>query len=134
MTWLKCCRLDRVRSILYRAVVRPAYFGRPSQPLFGVHDPPRPSPESSEALDRQTSILLCYPGVQEYNMAHWAFRRLSSILSREGFHVLRFDWSGTGDSWGNATDGTVPRWLEDVRIAADELREASGTPEIALVG
>jgi pimeloyl-ACP methyl ester carboxylesterase len=79
-------------------------------------------------------VLLCYPGVQEYNMAHWAFRRLSSMLAGEGFHVLRFDWSGTGDSWGQTADGHMDRWVEDVTSAVQELRDASGADSVAVVG
>lgn len=108
--------------------MKPAYFGSSSRPLFGVHQPPQ------GAIPRDSSVLLCYPGVQEYNMAHWAFRRLSVMLAREGFHVLRFDWSGTGDSWGETADGTVARWLEDVQVAAQELRDASGTHSMSIVG
>jgi pimeloyl-ACP methyl ester carboxylesterase len=55
-------------------------------------------------------------------------------LTREGFHVLRFDWSGTGDSWGDAADGTLPTWLGDVETAAQELREASGARTVSIVG
>jgi len=67
-------------------------------------------------------------------MAHWAFRRLSGLLAREGFHVMRFDWSGTGDSWGSTSDGTVSRWLDDVSLAERELRDASGAASITLIG
>jgi pimeloyl-ACP methyl ester carboxylesterase len=67
-------------------------------------------------------------------MAHWAFRRLASTLVREGFHVLRFDWSGTGDSWGETADGTLETWLEDVAIAAQELRDASAASSVSIVG
>ena len=108
-------------------MAKPGYFGSSSRPLFGIHEPPREGA-------RDAGVLLCYPGVQEYNMAHWAFRRLSGILAREGFHVLRFDWSGTGDSWGETTAGTVDAWVDDVRAAADELREASGAASLAIVG
>jgi uncharacterized protein len=108
--------------------MKPAYFGSSSRPLFGIHEPPRA--ESA----RTTGVLLCYPGVQEYNMAHWAFRRLSSMLAREGFHVLRFDWSGTGDSWGRTADGTMDRWVDDVGSAVQELRDASGADSVAIVG
>jgi len=67
-------------------------------------------------------------------MAHWAFRRLAGSLSREGFHVLRFDWSGTGDSWGETADGTIETWLEDVALAAQELRDASAASNVSVVG
>jgi len=67
-------------------------------------------------------------------MAHWAFRRLSGLLAREGFHVLRFDWSGTGDSWGHTSEGTVPIWLDDLAAAARELKDVTGASAISLVG
>ena len=108
--------------------MRPAYFGSSARPLFGIHELPRAAAAGSGA------VLLCYPGVQEYNMAHWAFRRLSSMLAREGFHVMRFDWSGTGDSWGQTVDGTVDRWLDDVNTAVQELRDTSGAETLSIVG
>lgn len=108
--------------------MKPAYFGDSSRPLFGIHELSRAHSRRDEA------VLLCYPGTQEYNMAHWAFRRLSGLLSREGFHVMRFDWSGTGDSWGSTSDGTISRWLDDVSLAERELRDASGAASITLVG
>jgi pimeloyl-ACP methyl ester carboxylesterase len=108
--------------------MRPAYFGSSARPLFGIHELPR------SASSHGGAVLLCYPGVQEYNMAHWAFRRLSAMLAREGFHVMRFDWSGTGDSWGETTDGTLERWLDDVSQAAQELRDSSGAESLSIVG
>lgn len=56
------------------------------------------------------------------------------MLAREGFHVLRFDWSGTGDSWGETTDGTLETWMADVASASQELLEASGAKSTAIVG
>src|SRR5580658_433769 len=108
--------------------MRPVYFGSSARPLFGIHDPPR------SVSARNPAILLCYPGMQEYSMAHWAFRRLSGTLAREGFHVLRFDWTGTGDSWGSPTDGTPQTWLTDIVTAARELQDAAGTSAISVVG
>jgi pimeloyl-ACP methyl ester carboxylesterase len=108
--------------------MKPAYFGSSACPLFGIHEPPR------AATPRSTAVLLCYPGVQEYNMAHWAFRRLSSTLAKEGFHVLRFDWSGTGDSWGRTADGTMDQWVDDVTLGVQELRDASGAESVSVVG
>jgi pimeloyl-ACP methyl ester carboxylesterase len=67
-------------------------------------------------------------------MAHWAFRRLSAMLAREGFHVLRFDWTGTGDSWGQVENGTIDAWLEDVAMARQELQDNSGAKHVSVVG
>jgi pimeloyl-ACP methyl ester carboxylesterase len=108
--------------------MKPAFFGRAACKLFGIHEPPR------AAATKSSAVLLCYPGVQEYNMAHWAFRRLSSSLTREGLHVLRFDWSGTGDSWGSTAEGTLEQWLGDVDAAVQELRDASGMESVSVVG
>ncbi len=79
-------------------------------------------------------MLLCYPGIQEYNAAHWAFRRLAGMLARDGHHVLRFDYFGTGDSDGDVGAGTPERWVEDVNEAAQELKDLAGIREISLVG
>lgn len=83
---------------------------------------------------RERAVLLCYPGVHEYNMAHWAFRKLAGSLAAAGLHVLRFDYSCTGDSFGESADATLPGWIEDVGTAAAELRDLSGASAVSLVG
>ncbi len=103
-------------------------FGSSRRPLFGVHEPPR------STAAKRTPVLLCYPGVQEYNMAHWAFRRLSGMLAREGHHTLRFDWTGSGDSAGDPSDAGIDDWLDDVRAAEQELRDATSASAISIVG
>lgn len=79
-------------------------------------------------------MLLCYPGVHEYNSAHWAFRRLAGMLARAGHHVLRFDYFGTGDSGGTSEDFLPSRCAEDTRRAAAELMDLSGARKLSLVG
>lgn len=79
-------------------------------------------------------MLLCYPGVQEYNGAHWLFRRLAGMLERAGYDVLRFDYFATGDSAGEGTEGRVRLWVENVAEAAAELREISGVRSLSIVG
>ena len=73
--------------------MKPFYFGSAQQPLFGAHHPPRGAP-------RDSAVLLCYPLPQEYGSVHWAYRRLAMALAQRGFHVLRFDYRGTGDVSG----------------------------------
>ncbi len=104
------------------------FFGSSNRQLFGVYHPPRAT------VARDAGVLLCYPGIQEYNAAHWAFRKLAGMLAREGFHVLRFDWFGTGDSAGDASEGRPDLWLQDLETAARELRDASGVTSTAIVG
>jgi pimeloyl-ACP methyl ester carboxylesterase len=85
-------------------------------------------------VKRERAVLLAYPGAQEYNNAHWAFRKLTGMLAREGFHVLRFDWSSTGDSSGESHEGRPDAWIADIGAAAKELRDLSGAPTIDVIG
>lgn len=107
--------------------MKPMYFGNSARRLFGVYEAPA-------ASSRDAGVVLCYPGEHEYNMTHWAFRRLSAMLAREGLHVLRFDWSCTGDSAGDTGQGSLHEWVADVGTAVRELRDIAGITAISLVG
>nr|WP_277991355.1 alpha/beta fold hydrolase [Corallococcus macrosporus] len=67
-------------------------------------------------------------------LTHWAFRKLAGMLTREGFHVFRFDYYGTGDSAGEVHEGRVATWVQDIRHAANELQDVTGVQRVALVG
>jgi len=107
--------------------LEPFYFGASERRLYGVYHLPR-----SEARD--AGWVLCYPTGQEYMRCHRAFVHLAERLSHVGFHVLRFDLSGCGDSQGDANEADLPRWIEDVRTAVWELRQGSGVSRIGLCG
>jgi uncharacterized protein len=79
-------------------------------------------------------VVICNPFGQEYLRAHRSLREIAARLSEAGFHVLRFDYRGGGDSAGEAGEGRLEGWLEDTAAAAAEIREASGSPRVALVG
>ncbi|GEM_PF-244404 len=111
--------------------MRPLFFGNSERQLFGIYHEPDDSVDSSR---QSRAVLLAYPGVQEYNTSHWAFRRLASMLNRAGLHVLRFDYFGTGDSMGRLEDGLPSLWTEDLHEAIAELRELSGAKQVSLVG
>jgi pimeloyl-ACP methyl ester carboxylesterase len=66
--------------------------------------------------------------------SHIAMRRLAALLAREGFHVLRFDYYGTGDSAGDARHGSLSEWRENIVAAAHDISECSGARSISLVG
>ena len=97
--------------------MKPLFFGEAEHRLYGVYHPP--------AKGGRHAVLLCYPGMQEYNSAHWVFRRLATTLAREGHHVLRFDYFGTGDSDGESDLATPQSAVADVLTAARELRDLS---------
>jgi pimeloyl-ACP methyl ester carboxylesterase len=66
--------------------------------------------------------------------SHWAVRNLSGLLSSAGFHVMRFDYFGTGDSAGDSMDASLGRWRSDIHTAVGELRDTSGVTKVSLVG
>lgn len=105
----------------------PLFFGSAEVPLYGVYHPPRENP-------RDAGVVLCYPFGQEYMRAHRAFRQLALLLTRKGYHVLRFDYRGTGDSSGDMDGVTADDWVADVGSAIAELREVAGVSSVSVVG
>jgi pimeloyl-ACP methyl ester carboxylesterase len=108
--------------------VNPFFFGDTGSALYGVHHPPRGS------TPRASGVVLCYPFAQEYMRAHRAFRQLSLLLSGEGFHTLRFDYSGTGDSYGEPQEMSVANWETDLATAIEELMDSAAVDSVWLVG
>ena len=108
--------------------MNPFFFGDTGRALYGVHHPPRGS------TPRSAGVVLCYPFAQEYMRAHRAFRQLSLLLSGEGFHVLRFDYTGTGDSVGEPSDMSVAGWNEDLAVAIEELMDTAAVESVWIVG
>lgn len=47
---------------------------------------------------------------------------------------MRFDYFGTGDSFGESSEGDLAIWIDDIRTAAQELKDQSGARDISLVG
>lgn len=105
----------------------PLLFGPADAPLYGVHHPPQAAPQTS-------GVVVCYPFGQEYMRAHRACRQLSLLLAKKGFHVLRFDYTGTGDSSGDAERSTITQWTTDAGQAIDELKELSDVSSVSVIG
>ena len=116
--------LEHVKS----AEVVPRFFASHERQLFGVYHAPQ------GAVLRKEGVVLCYPGPQEYAQVHWAFQKLARLLSLAGLHVLRFDYSATGDSFGESVDGSLDMWTDDIGAAVAELRDLAGVRRIAIVG
>ncbi len=104
------------------------FFGGAESPLFGVYHAPL------SAADRDLGIVVCGPVGREYTKTHRALRQLALRLARLGFHVLRFDYRGCGDSSGEPVDADLIRWSQDVSRAADELKDRAGLAKVGLVG
>lgn len=103
------------------------HFGSVSAPLYGVYDPAVPP-------RRRRGVVILNPWGWESIRAHRTLRALASRLAAHGLDVLRFDYSGTGDSFGSLEGATVATWLEDAETALDELLGMAGVDQAAVVG
>ncbi len=104
------------------------FFGESSKQLFGAYHPPHPR------KDRRKGIVLCNPIGQEYIRSHRSFAQLAEKLGEAGFHVLRFDYYGTGDAYGDFQDAGPEQWLADVSLAVEEIQDYGDIDSVALVG
>ena len=108
--------------------VEPFYFGTSPQRLYGCHHLPH------ELGAKPYSVVLCSPVGQEYIQSHRAAYQLAVRLSRCGYHVLRFDYFGCGDSEGNFEQATIIQWIDDIHSAIEEIQNRSGLTNVCLIG
>jgi alpha/beta superfamily hydrolase len=108
-------------------VIEPFFFGPCNQQLFAIYHPPIGG--SSQVL-----TVICPPLFNEYMRTHPALRELAVALAGKGEHVLRFDYRGTGDSFGHLGEVTVSDWLEDIALAVREGHEISGSSVVQVLG
>lgn len=108
--------------------MKPLYFGTSQRRLFAVYEPAR-----DRGGPARTAVL-CNPLGDEQVYAHRTLRQLSQRLSRAGFHVLRFDYCGTGDASGEAEKIDVPGWCADIETAIHEAMDITGTDRVTLAG
>lgn len=102
----------------------PRFFGSADSQLFGVlYTPGKVS---------QGAVLVCHPIGHEYLRTHQLLTTFSSSLCMQGYSVLHFDYSGTGDSSGLGSEASLLKWQQDVQVAAQYLRARSGTQSINL--
>ena len=75
---------------------------------------------------REECVLICNPFGQEAIRCHRLLKVLADRLARSGFHVMRFDYFGTGDSDGDDASGNLEAWTNDVCRANQEICIQSG--------
>ncbi|MDR0787121.1 MAG: alpha/beta hydrolase [Gemmatimonadota bacterium] len=102
------------------------FLGPAGRQLFGYYHTPQGSGSGA--------VVLCPSWGPDYQYSHRALRVAARRFADRGLHALRFDYSGTGDSWGDSTDASLSRWVEDTRLAMEELKEMSGFSRVDLVG
>lgn len=108
--------------------MNPMHFGSSRRTLYGAYHAPATAPA------RPAGVVLCNPLGHEAVRAHRAFRQLANLLAQDRYHVMRFDYFGTGDSAGDGDEARLSGWVEDVGTAADELKDTTGVGKLWLLG
>ncbi|MCC5858718.1 MAG: alpha/beta hydrolase [Ectothiorhodospiraceae bacterium] len=105
----------------------PVHFGTRERLLFGVYTP------AAEPRKRR-AVLLLNPWGFEALRAHRSLKHLGDLLARAGMDVFRFDYYGTGDSFGEATEVTLSGCVEDAEWALDEVLRLASVNKASVIG
>jgi pimeloyl-ACP methyl ester carboxylesterase len=108
-------------------VIEPFFFGPYNQQVFANYHPPAGG-------SGQVLTVICPPLFHEYMRTHLALRELAISLAERGQHVLRLDYRGTGDSFGDLGELAISDWVEDIALAVREGRDLSGSSVVQLLG
>ena len=103
------------------------FFGPSNQQVFASYHPP-------VGGNGQVLTVICPPLFNEYMRTHIALRELAISLAEKGQHVLRLDYRGTGDSFGDLGEIAISDWVEDIALAVREGRDLSGSSVVRLLG
>jgi uncharacterized protein len=105
----------------------PFYFGEGTRRLFGAYDP-------AKGCGAGRAAIICPPWGPDHVVAHAPLRRLAIKLADAGYHVLRFDYFGVGDSAGDIEEGDLEGWREDTAMAIEEIKSIANIQRVCLVG
>jgi pimeloyl-ACP methyl ester carboxylesterase len=103
------------------------FFGPSNRQVFATYHP-------ASGGGGVVLTLICPPLFSDYMFTHLVLRELAMALAERGQHVLRLDYRGTGDSFGELAEVTVSDWVEDIALAVREGREISGSSMVRLLG
>jgi len=108
---------------------KPVYFSSGDETLFGILTEPVVAP-------RGVAVILIYGGGHNVS-AHVGqlWTRMARRVAADGFHALRYDHHGNGDSTGRAEvfDHRTP-FVDDLKAAVSYLQEHEGIPAVVFVG
>lgn len=80
-------------------------------------------------------FVFCHPFAEEKLWTHRVFVNFARVLSKLGYHVLRFDYMGHGDSSGSFEDSTIETRISNIQCAIATLEtEVPDIKNINLLG
>jgi uncharacterized protein len=88
---------------------------------------------NSRSLNK-TGVVYCHPFGEEKMASHAIVVKTARALCEKGFIVMRFDFSGCGDSEGELDETTLDDWNEDLRCAIEVLKAEARPVRMGLWG
>jgi len=107
---------------------RHLFFHSQGQRVLGVLHTPEQTPA-------RPGGLVFLHGWAGYRIGpHQMFTKMARRATGQGFHCLRFDFRGRGDSEGDAARTTLTTMIQDAQAAVAMLCEETGLERVALIG
>ena len=106
----------------------PLFFASGERALYGVLH--RPAAEAGA----RTAFVFCHPLGEEKLWTHRVFVSFARRLAAAGHPVLRFDFTGQGDSEGSFSEASMATLCADLHSAIGELRRLTGVTTVSLLG
>ncbi len=78
--------------------------------------------------------MICNPIAHENLSCHRSLKVLAEKLCQQGYTVLRFDYSGCGDSQGSFEKFSLSSGLKDIHSAVNHLKVACKLDKVCLLG
>jgi hypothetical protein len=81
-------------------------------------------------------LVVCPPLFDEHQRSYRALSDLANACAShpQGAHVLRINYSGTGEAHGLLSDASVHAWLDDINQAIEEGIALTGADHVVLMG
>ena len=92
-----------------------------------LHLPPSASPQD-------VGVVICPPIGHEYVHTFRTFRKLADLLAEAGVPTIRFDYRGTGNSFGGKAECRLANWIADIELQIDSLVSEFELRKVILVG
>jgi alpha-beta hydrolase superfamily lysophospholipase len=97
--------------------------------------PPERNARAGKAEENAAlGLVYCHPLAEERNQSQGVAVRTARLLASRGIPVLRFDFSGCGDSEGLLEEASAEDWIAEIGLALDVLREKTGVARTGVWG
>ncbi|MBV1882188.1 MAG: hypothetical protein KUG82_11165 [Pseudomonadales bacterium] len=95
--------------------------------LFGSY-------HSASEITSTRLLIICPPLFDEYRRCYKALVDLANGCASKGMHVIRFDYLGTGESFGNLLEVEGGQWVKDLDDCIEEGLALTGAESVTLLG